>query len=922
MGRTSKFSFPLPGRKARSDQVLDGQSPIDEPKLSKVERLLGTSNLPSNYHQQHHAHQPRQELRKPASSISLSLYESTIADSSELDYDIPEVPKFAALSLSQDDLFKPPPRSLSAKQMPSSRRIVEEKRGHPRSQSSSAVPSMNTFNHYSPSPVQPSMLDRPSFSAMRQVNVYKPTSNANHSLFPVVEDTSLSAGPGPVSSHSSAKDNQTKKRPTKLDLSKLFPRPTAPSSLYTASKQVTSPPATVSSFGNHRFPSDVRPQVSPMQSPSVYSSRSQKRLAKKPNVSTPLTADVLVRPKTAGAVEQPRRQHKSRKSKNWFDGLLEAEDSMDVGFEPEVPDLPESFMHKQQSFVQKQEFAPKTPIASTVRLVELSSPYPQPPATNSTPQDTRQNRTSWQGHYAKSFRASVYDVPAKRTSVASPQLPKLIELKSQTPKSAQPKQEVILDEPELEDNPNLPDIRDSLALSDFEDDDFEVVTIGEAQAFHVPTQTTIDTVETVQVHRTPKTSQSQISLAFVDEQLDSVNSMSMIDSFPTSPANRMDPTYPAYESLILDNVATEAYPTGRPEMAVAKATNVQAAIYPKSDPRQRFMEVTEEEEALLEMMRLKRAAMASHSFAEGYKTALLASPGSSIFTTVPREMSGSNRESLRSRSSGFSNYEPRQLTGHDMVNYPGPVRSPYGEQRRGSESLLESSPDLPNGRLRSASTAQSTTFGMTSYRDSTIQYSQAIPAEPMFIRLSAISTSPAMVNTGLSTSPSEKSGMSGLPSPVTPQATPVPDNMNFKINANSRSNSNTSIPELIKDVNQETPKSFSSRHGVHHRQHNSDSSLYTHHESNDGDVAAPTMTSLHEHNVANGSYTSRPIFAPKRLDYEQSGRLHPSAHAEHNHVHYPGCCGAADVRCSVAEDVMAAWGSLGGWQELDRYGVH
>jgi hypothetical protein len=938
MGRTSKFSFPMPGRKARSQQqqIQQIQPSEDlsllpaEPKLSKVERLLGTTNLPSHYQTAHNQHPLQHDLRRQPSSITLTVYEPTIADAhSEFDYpisDVPIIPESSASQFDDDRSFNAPPRSLSLSQVHPPRHIAEEtKRSYPRSQSSSAVPSIQQFrpnrsDTYSGCAYN-AIQERPTTSNVRELALGRSsTSSGNaHKLFPVVENSAnpdYPTGSYPVSGYKPGTTPAEKKRPTRLDLSKLFPRPST-STGSALTKNVTSPTSAGFAHNPPRFPSDVR-SPSDLASPPLPTSKSR-RLAKRPSTAANRSTDFTSRPKTAGAADDrpPRLSRanpsKSRASKHWFDGLLEAEDDFSVDFTTE--DQPQVSLNADHS----------------IRPVEASPPYlPQAGYSQDSHAMLQQDHQHEQQFYELQHEAwqkldsQTCDTPvaydgatyrvradsghrAERT-VRNQRSPMIAEFCSQEQTATE---EIMPLELEDAHYPDLPDVRDSIALSDVDDD---VVTIGEAQAFHVRHQRSLEAVETVQVKRVAQSHQFRV-VNTSRSQDGSQESAPITSPRETTASSNKDAFFGSPQSVISGPPKKEYATVSRPESLTARASSIMTVGTQRSDHKHKMMAVTAEEEALLEMMRQKRAAMQSHSFAQGYKSAMMTSPQSPVFQNIQRDSGNVSIDSY-----------PQFSTFHDnraQLAQPSdchPVVSSFNNQRRGSEPMVIAPKPTRVFKPQSTSTIDSSFCNsINAYRPSTSSH--------MVIPEDSFSTTPEMAHSALSTSPSEKSAMSGLPSPVTPHSLSTNHHVRVQVAVRStNSESSNSITELAEDDVFDMQKAPLADIEVSHHRCATQSALFADVPlTADGIFNGEETPRVQQVKAAHIVQQHKQLASTYGSDEAQAvGQLYASSQASQLHEHHQGCCGSADAhaRCSVADDVMAAWSSLGGWDEIERYQLY
>jgi hypothetical protein len=192
-----------------------------------------------------------------------------------------------------------------------------------------------------------------------------------------------------------------------------------------------------------------------------------------------------------------------------------------------------------------------------------------------------------------------------------------------------------------------------------------------------------------------------------------------------------------------------------------------------------------------------------------------------------------------------------------------------------------------------------------------------------------------MITSGLSMSPSNTSQTSGLPSPVTPQTARSANNVSVIIaDSSSRSDSSGSETDFLDRNSIDSQKTFSSLPTSMHAHERVDSGSTAVSDDEGASIEVHPISqnvtpkakeaSMIQHNYAQRAAINQPPGSYLRYlqnDVYRSQEpvtsfLHP---AQAVHVHN-GCCGeTVDVRCSVADDIMAAWGDLGGWQDLNRF---
>jgi hypothetical protein len=907
MGKTSKFSFPLPGRRGQP-HFKESPAVADMPKLSKAERLLGASNLPVN-------NTPQTQLRKQPSSLTLNLYESSIDgfdDVSENEYPVPEMPAqyrdspklpepVSTESQPQGGTYNAFPRSQSVSGKGSTR-VQLERKVHPRSMSSNTIPSIRHLKstsalHSAFKQIQ-SIPERPSAAPVREMA--SRTDTRYHAAEHIPEQTTLMAAEGAANFHE-------RRRPSRLDLTNIFPK--TPSNANTTTGNHISSPTSIFSSGPYLPEVPILPLE--LTSPKSATGSTQRKLSKSKRSGS---VEQLRRPQTASAATTRRQGGSgSRKTKHWFDGLLEAEDQFLVPFEPEVPvpPIPKRIHPPTKSrTVSREEIS--------IRLVERSSPIRSSPKGLAPMYETSMKRTSWQGQYAQSLRASVISDPSELQDRTPQETQQSGFEDSSLSDSPTPQVDEFLDAGESDsesdeerDSSSLPGVRDSIAIEELD----ETVTIGEAQAFQVRPRRILGKVQVTSAQQV-----TQLATRPQNGKLQSSRPI-VLKAVPRKISISHDK---ALESSSTTVKPAEATPPSRPDSIISISPS---SLGHMQDPKHKLMAVTAEEEALLAMMRQKRAAMASHSFAAGYKTALLSSPQSPMFVNVRRNSGCGPSLTARSRSSIggelAQNIEP-PLSPPPASRLPSPpeeetVTEQKSTEKRNRDSLIQSS---TSSRQPSVS------------EQPPIRLSSPVPIDTLYTKLHTLPTSPTMID-GLSMSPSNTSQTSGLPSPVTPQTARSANNVAIVIpDSSSRSDSSGSETDFLDHTSIDSQKTFSSL----------PTSLHAHVRASSGSTAVSDDegASIEVHAISQdvtpkGKDTSlhRPNFSRRILATQQYGSyssyIHNNAHQLQEpvtsflnttnaiHVHN-GCCGeVTDVRCSVADDVIQAWGDLGGWQDLNRF---
>jgi hypothetical protein len=613
------------------------------------------------------------------------------------------------------------------------------------------------------------------------------------------------------------------------------------------------------------------------------------------------------RPQTAsGSTIRAQRRENSRRTKHWFDGLLEAEDQFEVSFEPEeiLPPLPTRVHSPVKSRNLSRE-------EISIRLVDRSSPIRSSPMNMVPVYETPMKRTSWQGHYAQSMRASVISDQTQQGGY-SPQYgisnvhsrfsrdTSFTEQASFTEQTTPIATEFpSVEESEFEDDcdSHFASVRDSIAIDELD----ETVTIGEAQAFQVGPRRVIGDMHVTSniqpdslLNDRPHFAQIQSPRAIV---------------IPVTPRLTEDTQDKAPEAENATNCNVTTIAPSRPDSMISVSPRTTS---PRPDSKHKLMAVTAEEEALLAMMRQKRAAMASHSFAAGYKTALMSSPQSPMFVNVRNGGEGGTTLDPRSRSSRG-----------DLTQTIDPPLSPP------PAGVLPAPPEEPMDGPESPAVAQETIVQSLPEHPPTTLSSPA-PIDTLYNKLSALPNSPTLNSFGLSMSPSNTSQLSGLPSPVTPHALRSTNDVAVVIApGSSRSNSTASDTDILECAALESQKMFPSPPSSTESRRRTDGSSAI---GSDDDRSSFEVQPVSSEVTPKAKEILSPHQIPLQLSpipYQRSVYAEDNHHDNNTtdflhqkqtqHVHHNGCCDENDIRCSVADDVLAAWGDLGGWQDLERF---
>ncbi|CAL3969145.1 unnamed protein product [Diplocarpon coronariae] len=228
MGRTSKFSFPLPGRKHKDVLPFEPPPPRGGTQLSKAQRLLGTSNdlnidispiRDDSY-----------QFRSPSSRssvMSISISESSagsIHETEQSGHDTVDFPRVPALSEKASSTV------LAGLYMDDGITATSERSGRLRNKDSSST----LKSYYDRQNIPLSISQQTSASSARDMALRKgcpsavqsgPMSNSENSLDPPGEPFTAGSHHDKEINFSSSDSSQRKKKPSRLDLSILFSKP-------------------------------------------------------------------------------------------------------------------------------------------------------------------------------------------------------------------------------------------------------------------------------------------------------------------------------------------------------------------------------------------------------------------------------------------------------------------------------------------------------------------------------------------------------------------------------------------------------------------------------------------------------------------------------------------------------------------------
>ena len=774
MGRRGpKFSFPIPGRKTKdkvekANELTLSKSNISKtsigqpewsPRLndpgsySKAERLLGTSNLPF-----------RPSSRQDSVAASPAYMTITVSEAS---FGSEFTDKGSSTAVEDGGNFSPTKRP-SMSNRPSSTILNNDYSDDHRQSNCSSIskqmhsnPSNSTMrSHYDAQNSPLYISQQTSDSAVRDRALRKGNPPVATTYSSGYEDHANSHVPSPLSRQLSdgLKKENRKSKPHKLDLSKLFPKPRTNGgpNLLSPNKLVNSPSAM--SNASEFFPRPMTRVPTPVQGQAklIKSSQRQKTSDSPLKMPTPKSPVRLhKRDQYDNAKVHVRRP--PRGIQHWFDGLGESDEESE---EEQVP------VHK----------------SMTISLQAPQHSHMVPPPRKSSPLDRLFNSATSSQQTLRPQQQQVIHSRKDQHTYGQPALDHRLNSPSQfsvqtqsshtsnlTKDSAfsrsnlQDSSVLSFSSSEDEDDHDAPVANGYPMRSSIDDLDDGDIIIGKAQALEVqrprPGHTRRAPSEGKLSIMSTSTNAATIEVMYTPEPYSSHHFPRHYGSARLS--------YIRPPSVINEN--EELRPQTASNRPVSpNSTSIRSARTSSSEPRSRaeqhkLMSVTAEEEALLEMMRKKRAAMAMNSFTEGYKTA--------IQQEVPRQVTPPNASY---RTSAFLSNETPSTSPARGLNITTSSRK---------SSLLGSSSPLlmpPRGRPIRFGQDRDSPLGTSVLRDSSscddrvterhilitpTSHPHHLAPPPEF---SPLDPFPSSTPTASMASPTTTEHPSPLPSPVTP----------------------------------------------------------------------------------------------------------------------------------------------------------
>ncbi|KAH7135835.1 hypothetical protein B0J11DRAFT_172051 [Dendryphion nanum] len=674
MGRgRPKFSFPIPGRKSHANidestsnsnisipvpaQPVPTWSPrLEEPSssYSKAERILGTAGTP--HYPLSHA-QSHQSIPQSPGYMTITVSEAD-SDYTEKSMGIDEGGFF---STKRPSVVRRPSSNILGTGYPDN-----DRRGsHSSSLSRRLLPktSNGTMNsHYDAQNSPLAVSQQTSASAVRDRALRKGQA-------PILTDSPLFPSADPYE-FDNKKENR-KSKPARLDLSKLFPKPRS-SGPQDVAKPLLSPNKLVNSPSAMSTISEYFPR--PMTREPTPTPRGHAKLTKSGKRQQVPTTQHQQRPTS------PARLHKRdvydnakinvrrppRGIQHWFDGLGDDSDEVEE----------EGQRHIEAAQPMPAREPPRAPVrqSSLGRLIDNTIPQPRrnPHALapgGHTKHDPYASAKSRIGYHLDQFsvqsQTSLISIKTKESAFSKTNL--------------QDSSVLSISSSEDEDEREQPqttryNVRDSIGSVDDHGD----IIIAEAHAFEVRPRYGRRVSESKMSLISTSTNAATIEVMYSPEP-------PITPQFPSRPShgNRRSSHFRQPSVIPEDDFVRPKTATQPPiSPSTVSVHSMRTSVSEPRRPGHKLMAVTQEEEALLEMMRQKRAAMAKQSFSEGYQTAV--------------------KEDIRQRTPPEQT-KPLRTSGFLAMDSPtsGPVRVVNTPSRKSVSSV--SSPLLlppPRGRSR------------------------------------------------------------------------------------------------------------------------------------------------------------------------------------------------------------------------------
>ncbi|KAF2739618.1 hypothetical protein EJ04DRAFT_508506 [Polyplosphaeria fusca] len=982
MGRGPKFSFPIPGRKSR--KKVEADSPLDDTRsipsiqstsewpprtedsssLSKAHRLLGAVPVPSSSKSQSSVPQSPGYMTITVSEASFgSEYTDKLSSTAVDDGAFYPAKRTGMVSRSSSNVlgqtYRDDGRRASNCSSMMSRRL------HPQTSNSTMR------SYYDPQKSPLSVSQQTSDSAVRDMALRK-------GMTPVSSNTNLPLTASRPSRSTADEVKRQARKPARLDLSKLFPKPRTAGGIERAepllspSKLVNSPSAMSTASEFFPRPMTREPTPTPNMKGHAKLTKTPRRQQKDPSHHQRPTSPVRMQKRDTYDNAKINVRRPPRGIQHWFEGLDE-ESEDDTDDEPTPVHAP----------------APMKPNGTILAPTRKSSlgRIMQDHNASSSRQPTYANPMSSQDYL-------VFPNPLQCHQLNSPsqfsiQTQESNKTKDSTFSRANLQDSSVLSisssesesEGEERRRKNKIDVRKSLDVGE----DHGEIIIGRAQAFDVRPRPPHRTQSAGKISMmSTSTNAATIEVMYTPEPYTTsfpfTSRHSGYGSRRSSQWSSQDRKSGHYRqpSTIHEDDPKRPKTSGERPLSPSSTSMASAQSEPRlASDQHKLMAVTAEEEALLEMMRRKRAAMAKHSFSEGFKTAMLVeearqltppelrSPRTSAFLTMDSpSLSPARRNTASSRKSVANTMTPLLLpvptrgrptnapdlsgAGTSMLRDssscdPDRTDASFSASETSSNRYAHLAPHLlsppPEFSPLDASFASQTPTTASIASPATTDHASPLPSpvtpgfrtgdSELYVNVKVAGSEPSydgerdddtmpVVETGIivppsgsikPTSPStlpahqrRRTASSGADVAFTPRAKPSP--LPLK----------SSTPESydLAPVSETSPAALA----LPKLPRKSSRRVNTLTVST---ADGPARTRRSEHRTSRGGSDGSMTSAPDRRSRITSGSgSHVSRGSNSNSRQRDSVnIGSASTRCSVSEDVLAAWGSLGGLRDYD-----
>jgi hypothetical protein len=783
MGRNrGKFSFPMPGRwsQKKTDRDDDATSTVSTPSAherpprleessSKAHRVLGTSDS---------MYRTTSKQSVPASPGYMSITVSEASYGSQHDDRASNTDHngyLARPAVSRRPSSNVMGRPYNGEARRGSDHSAASHRLHPQTSNSTMR------SHYDAKSSPLAISQQTSDSAVRDMALRRgqPQIVTEHSNGYVASPVS------PVIYDEARRKEQRKSKPARLDLSKLFPKPRGGegsshhNALLSPTKMVNSP-AAMSFTSDDQFPRPMTRESTPNPTTQLKPKKLQRKVSAPPTPTSPIRK--VERDQYDNAKVHIRRPPKG--VQHWFDALDE-EDSDEL--EKAVP------IHAPKAVRRYDQ--PRVPARKT-SLGQLA------------PEAAKQ-QTSRSQHLSPANRRDTF-THEDLVDVARLTSPSQYSLQSTKTKESALSKSNLQDSSVLSfsssedeyDNNDAKTRRVPVRKSLDTYDDASEAEIGQAHAFDFRSQRrpsrqmsmrSSTSAATIEVMYTPEPPFTPLhyprnSSYSGGRRSSHMRQPSVIheddDIRPRTSIPMSAPTYEEY-----DRPRTSMHVSmSPPAPSVHSARTSTSEPKPRTDGAQKFMAVTAEEEALLELMRKKRAAMA------------MAMP------QIPHIDYPKEEEEVRSKGPIEHSRGPYRTSG--FLAEASPVRVPEHKAKKAAVVAPSPSPLQLAPRGRSLKTHYDASAGQSQFRDSStgdawsdnhsratsrISIPHHLPTPSAFSPLDPFPPSSPVLTASV-TSPTTTEHASPLPSPVTPGLRAYEDDINVKV---ANSDTSNDIDEVL-----------------------------------------------------------------------------------------------------------------------------